>query len=64
MLSDSQNKECRQIFVYEDFYEKLKEYISLGVEPKKCTVSKNLTRDALTTTDVYLIPTDMKKLGI
>lgn len=64
VLSGSQNKECRQIFVYEDYYEKLKEHISLGVEPKKCTVSKNLTRNALTTTDVYLIPTDMKKLGI
>ncbi|XOS90969.1 hypothetical protein ACLMAB_19710 [Brevibacillus laterosporus] len=35
-----------------------------GIEPKKCTISKNLTRNALTTTDVYLIPVDMKKLGI
>ncbi|MDT8716993.1 hypothetical protein IAI10_10015 [Clostridium sp. 19966] len=64
VLSGSQNKECRQIFVYEDYYEKLKEYISLGKEPFKCTISKNLTRNALTTTDVYLVPTDMKKLGI
>ncbi|MCD2347406.1 RNA dependent RNA polymerase [Clostridium guangxiense] len=64
VLSGSQNKECRQIFIYEDYYEKLKEYISLGKEPAKCTISKNLTRNALTTTDVYLVPTDMKKLGI
>lgn len=64
VLSGSQNKECRQIFVYEDYYEKLKQYISLGVEPTKCTISKNLTRNALTTTDIYLVPVDMKKLGI
>jgi hypothetical protein len=64
VLSGSQNKECRQIFVYEDHYEKLKEHISLGIEPGKCTISKNLTRNALTTTDVYLIPVDMKELGI
>ncbi len=64
VLSGSQNKECRQIFVLEKYLEKLKEHISLGVEPEKCTVSKNLTRNALTTTDVYLVPADMKKLGI
>lgn len=64
VLSGSQNKECRQIYVYQDYYEKLKEYISLSIEPEKCTVSKNLTRNALTTTDVYLIPVDIKELGI
>ncbi|AJA48519.1 hypothetical protein CPAST_c24490 [Clostridium pasteurianum DSM 525 = ATCC 6013] len=64
VLSGSQNKECRQIFVYEDYYEKLKEYISLGAEPNKCTVSKNLTRNALTTTDVYLVPVHIKEVGI
>lgn len=64
VLSGSQNKECRQMFVLEKYLEKLKEHISLGVEPKKCTISKNLTRNALTTTDVYLISVEMKKLGI
>lgn len=64
VLSGSQNKECRQIFVDETYYEKLKEYVSIGVEPSKCTISKNLTRNALTTTDVYLVPVDMQKLGI
>jgi hypothetical protein len=64
VLSGSQNKECRQIFVLEKYLEKLKEHISLGIEPGKCTISKNLTRNALTTTDVYLVPVDMKKLGI
>ena len=28
------------------------EHISLGIEPEKCTISKNLTRNALTITDV------------
>jgi len=64
VLSGSQNKECRQIFVYKDYYEELKKYISLGIEPTKCTISKNLTRNALTTTDVYLVPVAMDKLGI
>ncbi len=64
VLSGSQNKECRQIFVLEKYLEKLKEHISLGIEPDKCTISKNLTRNALTTTDVYLVPADMKKFGI
>lgn len=64
VLSGSQNKECRQMFVLEKYLEQLKEYVSLGKEPKKCTVSKNLTRNALTTTDIYLVPVDMTKLGI
>lgn len=64
VLSGSQNKECRQIFVDEAYYEALKEHVSIGVEPTKCTISKNLTRNALTTTDVYLVPVDMQKLGI
>ncbi len=64
VLSGSQNKECRQIYVLEKYYKKLKEYVSLGIEPTKCTVSKNLTRNALMTTDVYLVPIKMKKLGI
>lgn len=64
VLSGSQNKECRQMFVLEKYLESLKEYVSIGIEPQKCTISKNLTRNALTTTDVYLIPVDMKKLGI
>ena len=64
VLSGSQNKECRQMFVLEKYLEPLKEYVSIGIEPQKCTISKNLTRNALTTTDVYLIPVDMKKLGI
>ncbi len=64
VLSGSQNKECRQIFVLEKYFEKLKEHISLGIESEKCTISKNLTRNALTTTDVYLAPADMKNLGI
>ena len=64
VLSGSQNKECRQIFIQKKYLEKLKKHISLGVEPKKCTVSKNLTRNALTTTDVYLVPVDMQQLGI
>jgi ribosomal protein S15P/S13E len=64
VLSGSQNKECRQIFIQEKPYENLKEHISLGIEPSKCTISKNLTRNALTTTDVHLVPVDMKSLGI
>ena len=64
VLSGSQNKECRQLFVDEDYYQKLKEYVAIGVEPSQCTISKNLTRNALTTTDVYLVPVDMQKLGI
>ena len=57
VLSGSQNKECRQLFVDE-------EYVAIGVEPSQCTISKNFTRNALTTTDVYLVPVDMQKLGI
>lgn len=64
VLSGSQNKGCRQMFVLEKYLEQLKEHISLGIEPTKCTVSKNLTRNALTTTDIYLVPIDMNKLGI
>ncbi|NHN34691.1 hypothetical protein [Paenibacillus agricola] len=64
VLSGSQNKECRQLFVLDKYYEELKRHVSLGTEPTKCTVSKNLTRNALTTTDVYLFPVDMEKLTI
>lgn len=64
VLSGSQNKECRQFFVLEKYYEPLKRHVSLDTEPTKCTISKNLTRNALTTTDVYLFPVDMKKLTI
>jgi hypothetical protein len=64
VLSGSQNKECRQMFVLEKYLKQLKEHVSLGKEPTKCTVSKNLTRNALTTTDIYLVPVDMTKLGI
>lgn len=64
VLSGSQNKECRQIFVWDKFYDRLKEHISLGIEPSNCTISRNLTRNALTTTDVHIVPIDMKKLGI
>lgn len=52
------------MFILEKYLAKLNEHVSLGKEPEKCTVSKNLTRNALTTTDVYLVPVDMKKLGI
>lgn len=65
VLSGSQNKECRQLFVIDTFLDKLKEHISLNIEPSNCTISKNLTRNALTTTDVYVMPIeDIKKLGI
>ncbi len=64
VLSGSQNKECRQMFILEEYYDDLKAHISLGIEPSKCTISKNLTRNALTTTDVHLVPVDMKNLGI
>ncbi|SCW83429.1 hypothetical protein SAMN04487970_106124 [Paenibacillus tianmuensis] len=64
VLSSSQNKECRQIFIWDKYVDQLKRHISLGTEPTKCTVSKNLTRNALTTTDVYLFPVDMKELTI
>lgn len=64
VLSGSQNKECRQMFVLEKYLEQLKEHVSLGKEPTKCTVSKNLTRNALTTTDIYIVPVDMAKLGV
>lgn len=64
VLSSSQNKECRQIFVWDKYVDQLKRHISLGTEPTKCTISKNLTRNALTTTDVYLFPIDMKNLTI
>jgi hypothetical protein len=64
VLSGSQNKECRQIFVLDKYYEVLKHHVSIGTEPTKCTVSKNLTRNALTTTDVYLFPVEIKDLTI
>jgi hypothetical protein len=64
VLSGSQNKECRQIFILDKYAEQLKRHVSLDTEPTKCTLSKNLTRNALTTTDVYLFPVDMKKLTI
>ncbi|MCP3776708.1 hypothetical protein NLX71_26065 [Paenibacillus sp. MZ04-78.2] len=53
VLSSSQNKECRQIFIWDKYVDQLKRHISLGTEPTKCTVSKNLTRNALTTTDLF-----------
>lgn len=64
VLSGSQNKECRQIFIWDKYVDELKIHISIGTEPTKCTVSKNLTRNALATTDVYLFPIDMAKLTI
>ncbi|WDM22897.1 hypothetical protein [Paenibacillus polymyxa] len=64
VLSGAQNKECRQLFVLEKYDEALKAHVSLGTEPTQCTVSKNLTRNALMTTDVYLCPVDMKQLTI
>lgn len=64
VLSGSQNKECRQIFIWDRYGDELKRHISIGTEPTKCTVSKNLTRNALVTTDVYLFPVDMAKLTI
>ena len=51
------------MFVLEKYLESLKEYVSIGIEPQNVPY-QNLTRNALTTTDVYLIPVDMKKLGI
>ena len=35
VLSGSQNKECRQIFVQEKYYAALKKHLSLGTEPTK-----------------------------
>jgi len=64
VLSGSQNKECRQIFIWDKFYDSLKEHVSLGIEPTNCTISKNLTRNALSTTDVHVVSVDMKSLGI
>ncbi|MEC1788619.1 hypothetical protein [Schinkia azotoformans] len=65
VLSGSQNKECRQLFVLDTYLDKLKEHTSLNIEPSVCTISKNLTRNALMTTDVYVMPIeDIKKLGI
>ncbi|MGG1615612.1 hypothetical protein ACIFQM_02220 [Paenibacillus sp. NRS-1782] len=64
VLSGAQNKECRQLFVLGKYAEALKAHVSLGTEPTQCTVSKNLTRNALMTTDVYLFPIDMKQLTI
>ncbi|WP_342426796.1 hypothetical protein [Paenibacillus sp. FSL L8-0158] len=49
VLSGAQNKECRQLFVLEKYAEALKALVFLGTEPTKSTVSKNLTRNALTT---------------
>ncbi|MBP1310808.1 hypothetical protein JOD82_003922 [Paenibacillus sp. 1182] len=64
VLTGAQNKEGRQIFVLEKYAEALKALVFLGTEPTKSTVSKNLTRNALTTTDLYLFPVDMKQLTI
>lgn len=47
VLSGSQNKECRQIFIWDKYVDELKSHISIGTEPIKCTVSKNLTRNIM-----------------
>ncbi len=53
-LSGSQHKTCKQYFVFEGIYKKLKEVLTLGKQPNMTVPSKYLTAVALMTTSCNL----------
>ncbi|WP_252187878.1 RNA dependent RNA polymerase [Anaeromonas frigoriresistens] len=54
--SASMTREVRTLFIEKEWHDKLKDFISLGKTPKKCTISKFESAIGLMLSSVYLLP--------